>query len=660
MESCADATLAVGHPRATRSTYVLVGAPNVGKSVVFHRLTGTYANVSNYPGTTVEVARAPLRFERGATLLDTPGVLAFPSRSADERAAMRALLGENPRALVQVADAKHLRRSLAITLTLAEMGLPLVLALNMSDEAAARGVQLDLPALAQRLGIDVVATVATLGEGVGRLVESMPAARIPRIHTGYPTAVEAAIASAARRIAARLDRLPFAARGLAILFLARDPEVEHWLGARDPELARDLAATRDAAESGGERFAAAIARTRAEAAGTLASRIELVAPRPPESRAAVLGRLTLHRLWGLPILLAVLYATYLVVGVFGAGTLVDLTEDRLFSGLVNPAVTAFVQAHVPWGWASDLIVGPYGLWTMGMTYAVALILPIVTTFFLVFGVLEDSGYFARLSVLANRGFAAMGMNGRAVLPMVLGLGCVTMATLTTRILATRRERLIATFLMALAIPCSAQLGVVLGMLSAQGFGWTVAWAAVLVVVLVLAGALAARLIPGRRIPLLAELPPLRWPVAGNVVKKTTGRLVWYLREVIPLFLLGTFLMWLMDRTGVLPWIIERGEPLVTGWLGLPKEAAAAFVMGFLRRDFGATGLFALGAALSPAQTLVGMVTITLFVPCIASMLMIVKEQGAHVAALIVAMVVPLALLVGGLVRIALAALGMWA
>lgn len=198
MESCADATLAVGRPCATRSTYVLVGAPNVGKSVVFHRLTGTYANVSNYPGTTVEVARAPLRFERGATLLDTPGVLAFPSRSADERAAMRALLCESPRALVQVANAKHLRRSLAITLTLAETGLPLVLALNMSDEAAARGVRLDLPALAQALGIDVVATVATLGEGVGRLVESMPAARIPRIHTGYPTAVEAAIASAAR------------------------------------------------------------------------------------------------------------------------------------------------------------------------------------------------------------------------------------------------------------------------------------------------------------------------------------------------------------------------------------------------------------------------------------------------------------------------------
>jgi ferrous iron transport protein B len=659
MESCASPTLAAAPPGPARSVYVLVGAPNVGKSVVFHRLTGAYANVSNYPGTTVEVARAPLRSEGGATLLDTPGVLAFPSRSGDERAAMRALLCEHPKALVQVADAKHLRRSLAITLTLAETGLPLVLALNMSDEAAARGVRLDLPALAQALGIDVVATVATLGEGVGRLAEAMPAARIARIRVDYPQAVEAAIATFAQRISARLDRLPFAARGLAILFLARDPEVEHWLAAHDPGLARELAAGRDAAETGSERFAAAIARARAEAAGALAGRVELAAPRPEPSRAAALGRLALHRVWGPPILLAVLYAAYLVVGVFGAGTLVDLTEDRLFGGVLNPAVTAFVEAHAPWRWVAELLVGPYGLWTMGMTYAVALILPIVTTFFVVFGVLEDSGYFARLSVLANRGFAAMGMNGRAVLPMVLGLGCVTMATLTTRILATRRERLIATFLMALAIPCSAQLGVVLGMLSALGLGWTVIWAAVLVIVLVLAGALAARLIPGRRIPLVTELPPLRWPVAGNVAKKTAGRLVWYLREVIPLFLLGTFLMWLMDRIGVLPWIIERGEPLVSGWLGLPKEAAAAFVMGFLRRDFGATGLFALGAALSPAQTLVGMITITLFVPCIASVMMLVKEQGLRAAAVIVGLVMPLALLVGGLTRLALVAVGAW-
>jgi ferrous iron transport protein B len=242
--------------------------------------------------------------------------------------------------------------------------------------------------------------------------------------------------------------------------------------------------------------------------------------------------------------------------------------------------------------------------------------------------------------------------------MVLGLGCVTMATLTTRILATPRERLIATFLMALAIPCSAQLGVVMGMLGALGLAWLLAWVGVLVAVIGLAGFLAARLIPGKRIPLVAELPPLRWPVAGNVLKKTSARLYWYLREVIPLFLAGTFAMWLLDTLGALPWIVARAEPLVTGWLGLPREAAAAFVMGFLRRDFGATGLFAMGAALSPAQALVGMVTITLFVPCIASVLMIGKEQGAARAALMVAMIVPVAVLVGGLVRLALVAAGL--
>ncbi len=273
------------------------------------------------------------------------------------------------------------------------------------------------------------------------------------------------------------------------------------------------------------------------------------------------------------------------------------------------------------------------------------------------GFLEDSGYFARLSVIANRGFARIGLNGRAVLPMVLGLGCITMATLTTRILATRRERLIATFLMALAIPCSAQLGVVMGMLGVIGFAWVAGWAGVLVAVIALAGFLAARLIPGKRIPLVAEMPPLRWPVAGNVLKKTWGRLVWYLREVIPLFLIGTFAMWALDLLGVLPWIVERAEPLVTGWLGLPKEAAAAFVMGFLRRDFGATGLFAMGSALTAAQALIGMVTITLFVPCIASVLMIGREQGALRAAAMLAMIMPTALLVGGVVRLALAALG---
>jgi ferrous iron transport protein B len=243
--------------------------------------------------------------------------------------------------------------------------------------------------------------------------------------------------------------------------------------------------------------------------------------------------------------------------------------------------------------------------------------------------------------------------------MVLGLGCVTMATLTTRILDSRRDRLLATLLLALGIPCSAQLGVVLGLLGAISLAATLIWGAVVAALVVAVGALAARLVPGERSPLLLELPPLRVPRASNVAIKTLARLEWYVKEVVPLFLLGSALLFALDRVGALPGLIEAAEPLVTGWLGLPAAASAAFLLGFLRRDFGATGLFVLHASgqLTAEQTVVAMVTITLFVPCVASVLVIVRERGARTAAAIVAIVFPLAFLVGGLLHRSLLLVG---
>ena len=632
-------------------TFLLVGHPNVGKSVIFHRLTGAYVNVSNYPGTTVEVTRASARFDRESALLDTPGVLALPSRSDDERTTVRALLNEPTRALLQVGDAKNLRRTLTLTALLAELRIPLVLALNMHDEAAARGVTIDMAALADALGVPVEATVATDGQGVGTLAHHLSAARVPRRILQYDKAIDADIERVAEAISRHCPHPRLAARGLAILYLGGDDEVEAWLrhqaGAAYGEIEP---LRRDALAQAGGDLPTLMARERTEAADVLATSVVSRSLKSSPLLSQRVGQAVVHPVWGLPILLAVLYLIYQFVGVFGATTLVGLLEEDLFEGVLNPAVTQFIEAVAPASWVTELLVGQHGLWTMGMTYALALILPIVTTFFLAFGALEDSGYFSRLSVIANRLFSMIGLNGRAVLPMVLGLGCVTMATLTTRILHGKRDRLIATFLMALAIPCSAQLGVVLGMLGAVSFNALLAWVACVVVVLLAAGWLAARLIPGRRIPLVTELPPMRMPVPGNVLKKTAGRLKWYLVEVIPLFLIGTLAMFILDRVGILPWIIRAGEPLVSGWLGLPKEASAAFVMGFLRRDFGATGLFAMGAALSPLQALVGMVTITLFVPCIASVLMIVKEQGWKIAAAMLALIMPTAFLVGGIVR----------
>ena len=642
---------------STAPAILLVGHPNVGKSVLFHRLTGAYVNVSNYPGTTVEVTQAPARFDASATLLDTPGVLALPSRSDDERATMRALLNETSRCLVQVGDAKNLRRTLTLTALLAELGVPMVLALNMHDEAMARGVTVDIPALAEELAIPVLATVATGGEGMGELTSSIARAAVPDPLLHYDPLLEEEITTLAAAITTHAPHPSLAARGLAILFLGNDTEVDNWLRQHAGPAYAQLDALRRAASLRAEEdLPGLLARQRTEAADALATSVSQRAVRSSPLLAQRIGQAVVHPLWGIPILLGVLYAVYLFVGVFGATTLVGLLEEDLFDGILNPAVTDFVTTQIGNNGLSDLLVGQYGLWTMGMTYALALILPIVSTFFIAFGILEDSGYMPRLSVIANRIFARMGLNGRAVLPMVLGLGCVTMATLTTRILHSPRERLITIFLLALAIPCSAQLGVVLGMLGGVSFSALLVWALAMVGVLFLSGFLAARLVPGRRIPLVTELPPMRLPIAGNVLKKTAGRLKWYLIEVIPLFLIGTFLMYLLDRLGILPAIIEAGEPLVSGWLGLPKEASAAFVMGFLRRDFGATGLFMLADALSPVQAIVGMITITLFVPCFASLLMMIKERGLKTGLAMLAIIVPFAFLVGGLCNLVLTAL----
>ncbi len=631
------------------SAIALVGNPNVGKSVLFHRLTGAYVNVSNYPGTTVEITRASARFDASAELIDTPGVLTLPARSDDERATVRALLHEPLRSLIQVGDAKNLRRTLTLTALLAELGMPAVLALNMHDEASARGMTVDAAALSEALGIAVIPTVATGGEGVAHLTRSLADARVQQALLHYDATAEAAIDNVTARITRHAPHPRLKARGLAILYLGQDSEVEAWLRGNAGAAYDELAAARDAAHAQGV-TPTALAHERGEAAGMLAARVTKRTAKASPLLSHRVGQWIIHRVWAWPILLGVLFATYEFVGVFGAGTLVGLLETNLFGKYLNPAVAQFVQNTISVPWMADLLVGQYGLWTMGMTYALALILPIVTTFFIAFGLLEDSGYFARLSVLANRLFKLIGLNGRAVLPMVLGLGCVTMATLTTRILHSPRERLITIFLMALAIPCSAQLGVVLGLLGGISFAATLIWVISMVLVLMLAGFLAAKLIPGRRIPLVTEMPPIRLPLMGNVAKKTMGRLKWYLIEVIPLFLLGTLIMFLLNQFGALSVIIRAGEPLVSGWLGLPKEASAAFVMGFLRRDFGATGLFALSHDLSPIQAVVGMVTLTLFVPCIASVMMIIKEQGAKIATAMLALIIPFAFLIGGLLN----------
>lgn len=643
------------------TSIALVGQPNVGKSVIFHRLTGRYVNVSNYPGTTVEVTRGALRDRPGQTLLDTPGVLTLPARSEDEQATAHILLNEQLKTLVQVGDAKNLRRTVQLALLLAEAGVPMVLALNMMDEVRARGMAFDTGRLATELGLSVVPTVATGNEGIAALSSAMDVAKVPVFRLAYANDIEAAVDD----LVGMLPKAHLSARVIALLYLAGDKATETWLASQAEKQAGsqniDLSALAARRELLQEKFVEPLAevlqRARMTAADAIVQRVMKNAGQTGNALVQRIGQWSVHRWYGWPIVALVLYAVYAFVGQFGAGVLVGWLENDLFKGIINPWFQQLVTTWVPFVWLQQFLVGPYGLWTMGMTYAIALILPIVTTFFIAFGILEDSGYFARLSVLSNRAFKMLGLNGRAILPMVLGLGCVTMATLTTRILHTPRERLIVTFLLALAIPCSAQLGVVMGMLASYGVGAFLIWLGTVIFILFTVGWLSGKLVKGKRIPLMTELPPMRLPMLSNVAKKTWSRLKWYLEEVIPLFLIGAALMFVLDLIGFLPWLIKAGEPLVTGWLGLPKEASAALLMGFLRRDFGATGLFALGSSLSPEQGLVGLVTLTIFVPCIASTMMIIKEQGLKTAVIMTGIIIPLAFLIGGLMHRALLLVG---
>jgi ferrous iron transport protein B len=637
----------------------LVGNPNVGKSVMFGRLTGRYVTVSNFPGTTVDVSRGNAREGAiaGSSIIDTPGVVSIPARSEDEAVTTRVLLGEPLSAVLQVGDAKNLRRTLLLTTQLVELGLPFVLALNMHDEARTAGVEVDEGRISELLGAAVQPTVATRGEGVDAIPELLREAEPATLKIDYPDEVE----RAAQACESLLPPTGIAARGLALLWLAGDQSAEVWVSEHaDTDALTHLRATRDKLQVGFDRPISTVLQD------ARLAWVDSVSPQvgsPKETKGsrllALLTRGTTHPVFGLPILAAVLYAMYWFVGVFGAGILVGLIEEDLFGKIINPWVTTQVEALLGVNVVSELLVGDYGLWTMGMTYALALILPIVTTFFIAFSLLEDSGYLSRMAVVSNRMFKMMGLNGKAVLPMVLGLGCVTMATLTTRILDTKRERALAILLLALAVPCSAQLGVILGMLGAVSFTAGLIWLSVVLLVLFAVGAIAAKLMPGERSTLMIEMPPLRKPKLSNVATKTLTRLEWYLREVIPLFLLGTAILFVLNLTGGLAWLIEVLAPVTTGWLGLPAAASGAFVLGFLRRDFGATGLFVMHSAgqLNAEQVVVAMVTITLFIPCVASVMMIARERGAKIATATVAFVFPFAFLVGGVLHRVLTAVG---
>ncbi|MBS4024128.1 MAG: ferrous iron transport protein B [Clostridia bacterium] len=606
---CHDLSNHINIPKGARKI-VLAGNPNVGKSVFFNNLTGMYVDVSNFPGTTLDITHGILGKD---AIIDTPGVYGVSSFNQEEIVARDVILGAD--IVINVVDAVHLERDLFLTQQIIDMGVPVIVALNMLDEAEKQGVKIDVDLLSDLLGVPVISTVAVEKKGLDELKQNLYKARVGITDLELK-----------QKLIKQLERV--GSQGEALLILEGDPHV----------------AARHGLKPGGQREEIYLARR-----GRVNDLIKHVVRQTQHeaSYATKLGRWMINPITGVPILAGVMYLMYQLVAVFIAQTVVGFTEETVMIEMYEPFIVNLVgKLFAEESILGILLIGEFGVLTMTVIYILGLLLPLVLGFYSFLSAMEDSGYLPRVAAMVDRVLGFIGLNGRAVIPFILGFGCVTMATITTRLLGSDKERKIATFLLALAIPCSAQIAVIVALLAGLGVKVAIAYVAIMFTVLVIIGTILNKILPGQSTHLMIDLPPLRLPRVENVLKKTTIKTWYFLREATPLFAIGALAIGILQVSGLLD-IIQVGlAPLTEGWLKLPKEAATAFIMGFVRRDFGAAGLFDL--TLTPVQTLVALVTISLFVPCIASGLIIIKEQGKKHAAMMWASVLVLAFFFGGL------------
>lgn len=633
-------------------TIMLVGAPNVGKSMIFNYLTGVYVTVSNYPGTTVDISRGKMIVD-GETfeVVDTPGIYSLIPMTEEERVTRKLLCDGKPKLVIHVMDAKHIRRMANLTLELLDGDFPVIVDLNVIDEAEKLGMSIDSAKLSEALGVPVIKTSAINGLGLSRLRHEIRNYHFrEQFRTGFESNLEERITAIEDAIYSP-KRYGMSNRLIATMLLQNDAATVSLVKseARLDEISRLL---EDAAGASEQKFAFRLLTERQRIVDRLLESCVSQRQVKASMLAETIGRMTREPLTGIPILLVVMYVgLYVFVGRFGAGVLVDYFDKVIFGNYLMPVLGKWVTAIVPTDALQMLLMGEFGILSLGLRYAIAIILPVVGTFFLAFALLEDSGYLPRLAMLLNGVCRWFGLNGRAVIPLSLGFGCGTMAVMVTRTLESKRERLLATFLLSLAIPCSAQLGVILALLS-RSVTSLLLWGLVVTTIFFTAGVLGNRIVPGGQSVFYMELPPIRLPRLSNVLVKAYSRMVWYMYEIIPVFLCVSLMLWLAERQGWLKAIADRVQPILF-LLGLPRELAPVFLLGFFRRDYGAAGLYDLtmSGALSEKQLLVAATALTLFLPCIAQVVVMIKERGVVISVLMLSLITLLAFSISWLVYI---------
>ena len=563
-----------------------MGNPNVGKSVVFSRLTGVRVIASNYPGTTVSYIHGRMKLgEETAEVIDVPGTYTLEPTSQAEEVAQQ-MLGTGD-VVINVVNATNLERNLYLTLQLLERNVPVVVALNMWDDTRHRGIDIDLDKLRGLLGVPVIPTVATSGQGIKELVSN--------------------IANAA------------------------SPDT--------PDRSRD------------ERWATI---------GSITDQVQRVTHRHHTWRER-LADATVRPLSGGIIALAVIASAFLVTRLIGE-TLISYAFDPLFTKMWAPVLLKLSDILGGTGFFHDILIGKlaygqinfvesFGLLSTGLYVPFAVVLPYIVSFYLVLGLLEDTGYLPRLAVLMDTIMHRLGLHGYAIIPTLLGLGCNVPAILATRILESKRERFIAATLISIAIPCAALQAMIFGLVGEHGGQYVAIVYGTLFVVWIILGIILGYAVKGFTPELLIEIPPYRLPPWRAVLQKLWMRSYGFLLEAVPMILGAVLVINILYFLGVFHAIADFTAPVVTGLLGLPKEAVTALAIGLLRKDV-AVGMLA-PLALSAKQLVVGTVVLAMFFPCIATFIVLLRELGVVNMFKAAGVMICVAIITGGILNLIL-------
>lgn len=565
---------------------LLMGNPNVGKSVIFSRLTGVRVISSNYPGTTVSYTHGYMKLgEEQAEVIDVPGTYTLEPTCEAEEVARRML--ESGNIIVNVVNATNLERNLYLTLQLLERKLPVIIALNMWDDTRHQGININLDKLREILGVPVIPTVATTSEGIKALVENIPNAFSP---------VKAVI-------------------------------------------------------NHDERWAAV---------GRIIEQVQQVTHRHHTWRER-LADASVHPFSGTIIALVVLAASFLLIRFIGE-SLIGYVFDPLFNNLWAPVLNRLSELMGGDGLFHNIIIGKlingevdfvqsFGLLSSGLYVPLAMVLPYIVSFYLVLGLLEDTGYLPRLAILMDTVMHRVGLHGYAIIPTLLGFGCNVPAVMATRILESKRERFIAATLISIAVPCAALQAMIFGLVGERGWQYVVIVFGTLLIVWIVLGFILRQVIRGFTPELLIEIPPYRIPPWRATIQKLWMRTYGFLVEAVPIILGAILVINILYVLGVFEAIANLTAPVVTGVLGLPKEAVTALIIGFLRKDV-AVGMLA-PLALTSGQLVVGTVVLAMFFPCIATFVVLLRELGIVNMLKSAGIMIVVALLVGGLLNLIL-------